>query len=391
MIEKVVDNLLSNAIKYSKPEGKVEVLFSKLENRWVLDVKDYGIGISKEAQRQLFKEFYRGENAVNSKIVGSGIGLLLAKKYIALHEGEISCVSELNHGSTFRLSVPVKGHLEPKFEEVTETDINISEDADIIEAHVSQQKLFSIVVVEDNDDLRRFLEQTLQSEFLITSARNGADGWEIIQKEIPDLIISDIMMPKMDGFELCRLVKSTYETSCIPVILLTSLSDTTDQLQGLGLGADDYLTKPFDIPLLRQRIRTIISNRQVVREKALKLIKGSDNEPILSNELNDRFVKKAIEVVRNNMSNSEFNKDLFAKELNVSSSLLYKKIKSLTDLSPSDFIKSIRLTHSLELLQSRNYSITEVSENCGFASVGYFSTVFKRHFGKSPSDILEDV
>ncbi len=391
MIEKVVDNLLSNAIKYSRPEGKVEVLFSNTASHWVLDVKDYGIGISKEAQRQLFKEFYRGENAVNSKIVGSGIGLLLAKKYITLHEGEISCFSELNQGSTFKLSVPVKVPLEPKIEEVTETDINISGNADIIEPQVLQQKSFSIVVVEDNDDLRHFLEQTLQSEFLIASARNGADGWEIIQKEIPDLIISDIMMPQMDGFELCRLVKSTYETSCIPVILLTSLSDKTDQLQGLGLGADDYLTKPFDIPLLKQRIRTIIANRQVVREKALKLIKGSDNEPILSNELNDQFLKKAIEVVRNNMSNTEFNKDLFAKELNVSGSLLYKKIKSLTDQSPSDFIKSIRLTHSLELLQSRNYTITEVSENCGFAAVGYFSTVFKRHFGKSPSDILEDV
>jgi len=197
------------------------------------------------------------------------------------------------------------------------------------------------------------------------------------------------MMPNMNGFELCKLMKSTYETSHIPIVLLTALSEITDQLHGLGLGADDYLTKPFDMNLLTQRIKSIIRNRKIVREKALKLINSDASEHILENELNDKFVKKMLEVARANIANVEFDKDEFASAMNVSSSLLYKKIKSLTDQSPTDFIKTIRLNHAVELLQSRKYTVTEVSELCGFTSVAYFSTVFRKHFGKSPSEILE--
>jgi len=193
----------------------------------------------------------------------------------------------------------------------------------------------------------------------------------------------------MDGFELCKIMKSTYQTSHIPMVLLTALSEKTNQLQGLGLGADDYLTKPFDMNLLIQRIKSIIRNREVVREKALKLFKVNSDQHILSNELNDRFVKKMLEIARANISNTEFDKEEFASAMNVSSSLLYKKVKSLTDQSPTDFIKTIRLGHAVELLQTRKYTVTEVSELCGFASLTYFSTVFSKHYGKSPSEILE--
>jgi AraC-like DNA-binding protein len=161
-------------------------------------------------------------------------------------------------------------------------------------------------------------------------------------------------------------------------------------LQGLGLGADDYLTKPFDINLLEQRIKTIICNRVVVREKALKLIKGSSAEPILANELNDKFVRQMLDVVWANISDFDFNKEDFASALNVSSSLLYKKCKSLTDQSPSDFIKTIRLDYAFELLTTHKYTVTEVSVLCGFASPGYFSTVFRKYYGKSPTMILDE-
>ena len=202
-------------------------------------------------------------------------------------------------------------------------------------------------------------------------------------------MVSDLMMHNVDGFELCRLMKSTYETSHIPIILLTALSGEADQIHGLGLGADDYLTKPFDMILLSQRIKSIIRNREIVKEKALKLIKGPDNdeEQILVNEFNDKFVKKMLEVVRANMANTEFGKEDFAFSMNISSSLLYKKVKSLTNQSPTDFIKMVRLDYALELLQSHKYTVTEVSEYCGFSSLGYFSTVFKKHFGKSPTQI----
>ena len=194
----------------------------------------------------------------------------------------------------------------------------------------------------------------IRDRYNILEAGNGNEAWELLQKESPELIISDVMMPDMDGFELCKLIKSTFETSHIPVILLTSLCDKSDQLEGLGLGAEDYITKPFDISLLEQRIKSLMRNREIVREKALKLIKSDNDEQqvILNNELNDHFVKKAVEVIHNNMQNLDFDKESFAMEMHVSGSLLYKKIKALTGQSPIDFIKSIRLNRALELLLS---------------------------------------
>ena len=237
--------------------------------------------------------------------------------------------------------------------------------------------------------MREFLKNSFDELYKVSTANDGKQAWEIIQKKVPDLIVSDIMMPNMNGFDLCKLIKSTFETSHIPVILLTSLDERSKQLEGLGLGADDYITKPFDVSILKQRIISIIKNRDIVRDKVLKLFNQTDQEvPILSNEQNDQFVKKALKVVRENIANSEFGKDEFASAMNASPSLLYKKIKALTGQSPIDFIKKIRLDHSLELLQSRKYSITEVSEQCGFSSVGYFSTVFKKHFDKTPSEII---
>jgi len=395
MIGKVIDNLISNAIKYSHPESLVQINLKCKPDNWTLEVKDTGIGISKKAQNQLFSEFYRGENAINSKIVGSGIGLLLVKNYVELHDGDISYVSQENAGSTFKIVVPYKEVIAEKIAVpavLNESLPSVLKEVDL-QVLLQQEKLpkqdMRILVVEDNDDLRNFMQYPLQANFDVMLAEDGVEAWDIIQKQMPDLVISDVMMPKMDGFELCKLIKSTYETSHIPVILLTALSGKAEQLHGLGLGADDYLTKPFDMTLLVQRIKSIIWNRKAVKEKALKLIKGhgDKNEHILTNEHNDKFVKKILEVVRDNMANTEFGKDEFASAMNVSTSLLYKKVKSLTDQSPTDFIKMVRLDYALELLQNHMYSVTEVSEHCGFSSIGYFSTVFKKHFGKSPNEI----
>ena len=387
IMEKVIDNLISNAVKYSNPDSQVQLLFDGNARHWTLEVKDSGIGIGKKAQSKLFREFYRSENAVNSKIVGSGIGLLLVKNYVTLHGGTIGCVSQENIGSCFKITIP--------FREVAVRDnpartvelIPVPEPIQPVQQETVKKPDMRILIVEDNDDLRNFMHYPLMETFDVQTAEDGEQAWKIIQKQLPDLVVSDVMMPNMDGFELCRLMKSTYETSHIPIILLTSLTEKTQQLHGLGLGADDYLTKPFDMALLAQRIKSIIQNRKTVREKALKIIDENRDEPILSNELNDRFVKKAVETVHRHIADSEFGKEEFASAMNVSSSLLYKKIKSLTDQSPVDFIKSIRLNYALELLQLRKYTVTEVSELCGFSSVGYFSTAFRKHFGKSPTEI----
>ena len=392
-LEKAIDNLISNAVKYSNPEGRVEVDLKCEDTHWELQVKDHGIGISRKAQTQLFKEFYRGENAINSKTVGSGIGLLLVKKYIAMHGGEVFCESQENAGSTFTLEVPYRSITDCEQNEGLPglpAEIPVQESKPVSgkqQKEPIQKGGMRILIVEDNEDLLNFMETALKDEFNLMLARNGEAAWNLTLKHLPDLVVSDIMMPGMDGFEFCRLVKSTYETSHIPVILLSALSEKSEQLHGLGLGADDYLTKPFDMSLLTQRIRSIIRNREIVQEKALKLISNSGEEPLLTNELNDTFVKKMVEVAKANIPNTEFDKEEFALAMNVSSSLLYKKMKALTNMSPTEFVKTMRMKHAMELLQSRRYTVTEVSELCGFTSVGYFSTVFKKYYQKSPTEI----
>lgn len=399
MFEKVIDNLISNAIKYSSPGKKVYVNVECDKDKWVLEVKDEGIGISKKDQKQLFREFYRGDNAVNSRIVGSGIGLLLVKNYVTLHNGRISCKSQLNAGSTFQVSIPYQNAESVEVKRVdaeSRPPLNIKADADNVlgvenDKEQQSETKRKILIVEDNDDLRDFLLVAMDADFTVSVASDGLMAWDLINKESFELVISDIVMPGLDGFGLCSKIKSSFETSHIPIILLTALTGKAQELRGLKLGADDYLSKPFDVTILQQRVKSILNNRAIIREKALKIITPEeDNEVVLEdNELNDRFLKDIIDIARKNVGNEKFSRDDFAMAMNISPSLLYKKTKALTGLSPTDFIKSVRLEYALKLLKQKKYSITEVSELCGFSNVGYFGTVFRRYYGKSPSQVKQ--
>lgn len=392
-IEKVVDNLIANAIKYSHKDGIVKIYLNCEKKQWSLEVKDNGLGISKNAQQKLFKEFYREDNNANSRIVGSGIGLLLVKNYVTMHDGQVTFSSIENVGSTFKFIIPyqdakdVSTSSTPILKGNSEISIN-SNTENYLTKEPAKDKAVHIMIAEDNEDLLDFLSLSLGEQYKVTTAKDGEEAWRLIQKEPLDLIISDLMMPNMDGLELCQKLKTTFETSHIPIILLTSLSQKTKQMEGLSLGADDYITKPFDISLLLQRIKSIIKNREIIREKAFKLMnQTSEDEPVYANELNDQFVKKALEIVQQNIKNSEFGKDEFASDMNVSPSLLYQKLKLLTGQSPIDFIRTIRFNHAMELLQTHKYSVTEVSEMCGFSSASYFSKAFKKYFGKSPVEV----
>ena len=384
LMGKVIDNLLSNAIKYSPKGGDVSVSLDCGEKMWQLSVVDHGIGISRQAQKRLFTEFYRSDNSVNSNIMGSGIGLMLVRNYVEMHNGKVTCSSQEGRGSMFTIEIPA-----------AVADSRRSESKNIVARHSlqpidckvddNQEANMTLLIVEDNENLLRFMHDTLSNEFTITTATNGRDAWRTIVQQQPDIVISDIMMPEMDGFELCQLLKSTFETAHIPIILLTALSGRAEQLQGLGLGADDYLIKPFDMDILRLRLKTLVRNRQLTKSKIINSL--SHGTPVeLGNKQNDDFIQKLHVTVKNNMGNSEFDKEQFAAAMNVSSSLLYKKIKALTDLSPTDFIKTARLEYAQQLLKAQKYNITEISEMCGFASAAYFSTVFKRHYGVAPSD-----
>ncbi len=388
LVEKILDNLLSNAVKYSFENSTVTVTLICGAKEWSIEVLDQGIGINPKDHHRLFSEFYRAENAVNAKIVGSGIGLLLVKKYVSLLKGKITFKSQENVGSMFKVAFQVSSPSEANESELNDA-IGCEQglgDEEAVELLVSK---LSILIVEDNEDLCQFLSHVLSSDFDIITAENGLIAWEIIQKTIPDFVVSDIMMPQMNGFELCEQIKSNYETSHIPVILLTALTGKAEQLHGLGLGADDYLTKPFDMEILRQKIKSILLNREIIREKTLKQNEMGKLGDIVSNNLNNQFLQRMLDAVRQNISNSSFGKEDFASLMNVSTSLLYKKTKALTGLSPTDFIKNVRLEYALEMLNSQKYTVAEVSELAGFASSGYFSTVFKKHYGQSPSELIK--
>ncbi|WP_321480467.1 response regulator [uncultured Bacteroides sp.] len=386
MMERVIDNLLSNAVKYSHEHSTIEVYFQADEHEWKLSVTDYGIGISHKAQSNLFHEFYRSENAINAKIAGSGIGLSMAKALVELHNGKISVESEEGKGSTFQIVIPIcKSEIQQDTDKATDDSSENNPSGNYSTGDMR------ILIVEDNDDLRHFMIRPLGKHFQVATASDGVEAWEYIQKEIPDLIVSDIMMPRMDGFELCHQVKSNFDTSHIPIILLTALSEKTTELQGLGLGADDYVTKPFDMKMLTQRIISIIRNRRVIGAKYIasdSITNAKDETENPLNTLNDAFVKQALEVVELHLDDANFGKDHFAKEMGVSTSLLFKKMKALTGMSIVDFIRSIRMKHAMRLIKENQYTIGEIAYKCGFSSIGYFSTSFKKHFGKSPTDFM---
>lgn len=386
IMERVIDNLLSNAVKYSHEHSTIEVRFQGNENEWRLSVTDYGIGISHKAQGNLFHDFYRSENAINAKIAGSGIGLSMAKTLVELHGGKISVESEEEKGSTFEIVVPLRKN---EIRKDTENPIDDPSQDDSSESDATGD--MRILIVEDNDDLRHFMIRPLGKCFQVATAADGVEAWEYIRQEIPDLIVSDIMMPRMDGFELCRLVKSTFETSHIPIILLTALSEKTAELRALGLGADDYVTKPFNMKILTQRITSIIRNRRVISAKFIatgSVIDVNNETEKPTNILNDAFVKQALEVVVRHLDDADFGKDNFAKEMGVSTSLLFKKMKALTGMSVVDFIRDIRMEHAMKLIKENRYNIGEIACQCGFSTIGYFSTSFKKHFGKSPTSFM---
>ena len=389
MMGKVVDNLLSNAIKYSPGGGVVNISLKCDEKAWLLIVTDHGIGISRQAQKRLFTEFYRSENAVNANVIGSGIGLMLVKKYVELHDGNVSCTSQEGEGAVFTVNVPHKTTDSEVSGELTgKKTIGIVRKTERTED--IRKSDYKLLIVEDNTNLLNFMKDTLSPDFDVLTAAYGAIAWKIVSEQLPDIVVSDIMMPEMDGFELCRHIKSTFETAHIPIILLTALSEQTDQLKGLKLDADDYLTKPFDMEVLRQRLMATLHNRQLVKSKLLNSLSHGMPVVELGNKQNDDFLQKLYDVVKRNMSNNEFDKEQFASEMNVSPSLLYKKVKALTDTSPTDFIKIVRLEYAQQLLKTQRYNITEISEMCGFASAAYFSTVYKKQYGVPPSDFLQN-
>ena len=400
-MDSILRNLLTNALKYTPKGGKVKIEADHNKSSWSLTITDTGIGITKQDQRKLFKFLFRGENATNQLVTGAGVGMLLTYRLIQNHQGKISFTSKENAGTSFHLSFPLKSkhylydERKESLKDIVENTHHehgsvLWEDTDMPISYPENAPY--ILIVEDNTPLRIFLKQTLSDSYATESAENGTEALAIISQRQPDLIISDVMMPGMDGLELCRRVKENMETSHIPIILLTALGDKEDILNGLECKADQYIVKPFDLTMLKANISNLLENRDHLRQKLQKTIitnlkrEGQlvNNSPDMLSSLDDEFIQKVTQLVKEGLGKG-LNVDSLCAALNMSRTSFYHKIKALTGEAPAELIRNIRMEEASILLKSHKHSIAEVSQLLGFADPKYFTDTFKKYYGVTPS------
>jgi signal transduction histidine kinase/ligand-binding sensor domain-containing protein/DNA-binding response OmpR family regulator len=398
-LDKILSNILSNAFKFTEKYGSISVNMMKFvsddHSKMIeISVKDSGIGISEKDLNHIFDRFYSVSPKKGGKIEGTGIGLTLAKELTELHKGNITVRSALGEGAEFIVRLPIICHYpvlqvadnkEPdnKVKLIHESNIN---EIDLKLDHNNKGAKPIILLVEDDDELRDFIKNELKNDYQIILARNGEEGLRKASLEIPNLVLSDVMMPVMDGFELCKTLKADERTSHLPVILLTARQSHQQQLEGFDAGADDYVFKPFSVALLKSRVHNLLNNRSKIIEKF-----NSGKSLSFDNENADnrdtRFIQRIIGLVLENISEENINADYIANKLLVSRSLVYLKIEAMTGQSVNEFVRNIRLKKSLRLLEQKNMTITEIATAVGFSSQSYYTRSFKKQYGVSPKGI----
>lgn len=385
LLDRIISNLLSNAIKYNKPGGFVNVRIRLEEPYWILRVTDSGIGIPRKEQKKVFRPFFRASNALYLKKQGSGVGLALVADMVEVLKGTIKLESKENRGATFTVKLPIG---KPDIHDINY--MHKLEDENANESNeINQNKLFKILIAEDEQELRKYIKKEFEKKYAIIEAQDGQDALNKVQKELPDLVLTDVAMPRMNGRQLCMNIKSQTATSHIPVILLSALDSKDHILKGLAAGADDYITKPFDSSILIAKIENLINNRKKVKEKLINPEIGSlDNE--IKSDLDKEFIKKIKELIEDNLSDPDLSVRTLYTYMGMSRTAFYHKLKSLIDLSPAEFIRLIKLNKAKELLLKGKYNINEVAYMCGFSDAKYFSTSFKKQFGKSPSNFIQE-
>jgi signal transduction histidine kinase/ligand-binding sensor domain-containing protein/DNA-binding response OmpR family regulator len=389
-LEKIIFNLLSNSFKFTHRGGRITVTAGagesiinesgRFNEEIVITVEDTGIGVPADKIGNLFTNFYQVDSGTSDQ--GTGLGLALVREFVNLHEGDISVRSEPGKGSRFTIVLPVR---RDAGDSIIDDTVQQSSPDDGTEKHFGKSK---ILIAEDDDDLRFYLKDNLKSQYNIFESSNGNEAIAIINKIMPDLVISDILMPGMDGLELCRLIKSDRKTSSIPVILLTGRSREDVQRQSLETGADDYIIKPFNFQLLEARISNLISTRRKLRETYRNNNRIEPSEPTVGS-YEDQFLQKALDYVEKNMSNTDYTVEELSHDLGLSRTLLYKKVLMLTGKPPLEFIRSLRLKRAAQLLEKSQLNISEVAFRVGFNDPKYFRKHFKNEYGMLPSRFAE--
>jgi len=404
----VLYNLLANAFKFTDNGGKISLEINSNEMNCLIKVSDNGIGISEEHQSEIFNRFYQINNSDSNKIAGSGIGLSLAQKLIDLHFGKIHLKSDIKKGSEFIVELPLNNpQLEqcivdgyPKQKNDTSVLINSQEqltgkletiddehEKEVSKANDKQQ----ILVIDDNKDIRDYLKDLFIDKYQIIEAENGVKGLKQANDNIPDLIISDIMMPEMDGITLSKKLKNNMATSHIPIILLTAKTSTKFEVDGLQTGAEDYIRKPFNSMVILTKIDSILKNRQKIKNYYLNKIRFEANEEIVVKDFESKFINSAIKLVEDNMQNEDFGIKFLTDELCMSQSTLFRKIKSLTGMSITSFIRSLRLKTAANLIRTEDMSLSQISYEVGFNDYKYFKKSFKEQFKCLPSEYKSSI
>ena len=383
-MSRIFYNLISNAIKYSEDGGQIEIKAIKNKSYLSIQFIDNGLGIPKKEQQLIFSRFTRGTNIHNKGISGSGIGLMISKKIIELHKGTIEFKSKENLGSTFTITLKMGS------EHFDEKDILIessnTQEPILFEESFSNRK--RILLVEDNEDLRVTIKAELEKKYTVLDASNGKEALLIALAKNIDLIITDVMMPEMGGKELCRVIKSNFQTSHIPIIMITALSDLDTKIEGIETGADAYLEKPFNMKILIAMASNLINSR----EKIQQILSSKSQDKVTPKSADENFLSEVVEIIKANITNSEFSIKLISDKTGLSRSNLFRKLKGLTNMSPVDLVIRIKLNHASELLKNnKSKRINEIAYESGFNDPKYFSTLFKKFYGKTPKEYSEEV
>ncbi len=389
-VGKIVMNLLSNAFKFTPEGGRVTVMIEHVAGTPdILEIKiaDTGIGISDVDKEHIFERFYQAGHKGVEETTGNGIGLSLVRDFVTLHEGEVKVFDNIGMGSVFVIQFPVK-HVETQVQLPEETGMPAGDEEDKEMKEEAREEMERknfplLLIVDDNEDFRIFMRYSLELQYRVKLAVNGKEAWEMMQEELPDLVISDVMMPQMDGNELCRLIKQDKRTAHIPVILLTARQNTEAKLEGLQTGADDYVTKPFNMTILVLRIRKLIELSRYHRVTQ-GMIDPAPSEIVITS-LDEKLIEKAIKYVEDNMSRTELSVEELSRELGMSRVHLYKKLLQITGKTPIEFIRVIRLKRAAQLLRESQLHVSEVAFEVGFNNPKYFSRYFKDEFGVLPS------
>ena len=394
-LELILNNLLSNAFKYTS-SGAVSVSVGVVGEELVLKVSDTGVGIAAEHQSRIFERFYQA----GSDHIGSGVGLSLVQRLVELHHGRIELESAPGEGSTFVVVLPQRAEAysaeelegadpkEPRAHTSNTQEMYILDGEHAEEESVEEDEVGhhgTILIAEDEDDIRDYLRKGLGKKFNTLLAKDGRQALELLADNKVDLVLTDMMMPVMDGIKLCVQIKQNVKTSHIPVIMISAKSDLNDQMNALGAGADDYLVKPFAMPVLEAKVRNVLRTQHRLHDK----VSGSlaiVPEELCFNALDEQILKRAVEVVRENIDNSKFSTDDFAKAMNMSRSNLHLKLKSLTGESALDFIHKVRFEEACRLLKDGRWSVSEISDKVGFSTPSYFATSFKKYMGCLPTE-----